>query len=409
MIGQRLSYALAAVLTACASSGGSLPNDSARTTSEVASVSPASCTQNDANVPVPSSPHGLMVWIDSIDETKNQPAILKYLPSDPNLCGASIVVLWSSIDRGPQASPQYDFDAIDKAARPWIRAGKTVNFLFAGVNEVGPNDTATPAWVLAQKGANKVDVVSCKDPGSASAVGPPTPVYWERGYHRPYLAFISHVIARYAGDRHVGYMRFGLGAGAEDFPQHGADGNCFSSWQKYGLSAKFWATFSSGLTGDIAARTRTYSSRVTQLVAINPFDDPSAPFPVAGTVANAAAADGVGFGTENLGSGNYGSKVEACSKDQTMPYWCSAFEAHAGSVPLEFQPITYTLNPSNATIAPLPKLLPYAIYNHAQIFELYPQEWLTADDPAFPTYAAHHAAWRAALEHASAVLGRSGV
>ena len=343
-----------------------------------------------------------MVWLHSVDETKKEPDILKYLAADHNLCGASIVVLWSGIDKGPSALPQYDFSPIERAMKPWIAAGKIVNLLLVGTDEVGTTDNATPAWVLAQTGSNHVDLVPCADPGGHVVV-PPTPVYWEQGYLTPWHKFISAVIKRYGNNANVGYMRFGLGAGAEDFPQHGADGNCFPAWQTYGLSAKFWAQYSAKLTGFIAATARRDHSTVQQLVALNPFADPAHPFDVANEVANVAAANGVGFGTENLGSGNYGRVVEKCTPSE---YWCHAFTTHAGQVPLEFQPINFTLQPGT-NIAPLPKLLAYALYNSAQVFEIYPQDWLTADDPSYSTYAAHHVAWKRAFKKAAAILGGS--
>lgn len=358
-----------------------------------------SCRKRAPSAPDPGGVHGLMVWLDSVDETKKNPDIVDYLSKDRNLCGASIVVLWSEIDNGPNASPQYDFTPIDRAMKPWLTAKRLVNLLFAGVDEIGTTDRATPGWVLAQTGSNHVDLVPCADPSGKEV--PPTPVYWEQGYATPWHKFIAAVIEHYGGDANVGYMRFGLGAGAEDFPQHGADGNCFPAWQVYGLSARFWANFSARLTGFIAADNRRHHSVVQQLVALNPFSDPAQPFAVADEVARVAAADGVGFGTENLGSGSYGWKVESCTSSE---YWCAAFQAHAGQVPLQFQPIDFTLQPGTH-IAPLPKLLAYAIYNKAQVFEIYPQDWLTADDPSYPTYARHHIAWKQAFGKAAAILG----
>jgi hypothetical protein len=360
-----------------------------------------SCRQPAPRAPDPDGVHGLMVWLDSVEETKNDPAILKYVAADPNLCGASIVVLWSGIDRGPNANPQYDFSPIERTIQPWIAAHKIVNLLLTGVDEVGTSDRATPAWVLAQTGPNHVDLVPCTDPGGGVVV-PPTPVYWQPGYLTPWHKFISAVIRRYGRNPNLGYMRFGLGAGAEDFPQHGADGNCFPVWhKKYGLSGRFWAQYSARLTSFIAAAARRDDSSAQQMVALNPFDDPKQPFNVQNEVANVAAADGVGFGTENLGSGQYGSVVEKCTPKE---YWCEAFMAHAGHVPLEFQPINFTLKPGTH-ILPLPKLLAYALYNDAQVFEIYPQDWLTADDPHYWTYGAHHAAWERAFTKAAGILG----
>jgi len=76
--------------------------------------------------------------------------------------------------------------------------------------------------------------------GAGQSVGPPTPVYWEAGFEKPYRAFIKAVVAKYGGDPRIGYMRFGVGPGAEDFVAHGADGACFSKWKAYGLSARSW-------------------------------------------------------------------------------------------------------------------------------------------------------------------------
>ena len=392
---------LALVLSACAA--GSVPSAVSAASAEtgLAPRTTPSCRQPAPNAADPNAVHGLMVWLYSIHETTKNPDILKYLPGDSNLCGASIVVLWSEIDQGPKASPQYDFHPIERAIAPWVKAQKVVNLLFTGTNEVGPADTATPAWVLAQTGANHVDLVPCPNPGSGSSVGPPTPVYWEPGYSKPWRAFISAVIRRYGADPRLGYMRFGLGAGAEDFPQHGADGTCFAAWQAYGMSAKRWATYSANLAEFIASKAHQHRPAVQQMVALNPFSDPAAPFDVQNYVADAAAANGVGFGTENLGSGNYGRTVEPCT---SSIYWCNAFVSHKGTVPLEFQPINFTLQPGT-NIPSLPDLLAYALYNYAQIFEIYPQDWLTADDPYYSTYAAHHVAWKNAFTKAATTLG----
>lgn len=361
-----------------------------------------SCRQPAPHAADPDGVHGLMVWLDSVDKTKNDPAILKYVAPDPDVCGASIVVLWSEIDKGPDHVPhQYDFGPIEKAIKPWISAGKLVNLLLVGVDEVGTSDHATPAWVLAQTGPNHVDLVACGQYAVRGVIGPPTPVYWEPGYLTPWHKFISAVIKRYGSDPNVGYMRFGLGAGAEDFPQHGADSNCFPIWQKYGLSAKFWAQYSAQLTSFIAAAARRHASTVPQLVALNYFNDPMQPFKVQNEVANVAAAHGIGFGTENLGSGDYGRVPEKCTSKE---YWCHAFLTHAGQVPLEFQTINFTLK-RGAGILPLPDLLAYALYNDAQVFEIYPEDWLTADDPHYWTYAKHHVAWKNGFTQAAAILG----
>lgn len=367
-----------------------------------AAGAPVSCLKGAPKAADPNGVHGLMVWLDSTDLFYKEPAIKKYLLSDPNLCGASIDIKWSQIDQGPSATPQYNPQPVVNAMRPWVRAHKIVNLLFVGVNEVGKNDNATPSWVLAQSGPNHVDLVPCPNPSGHGSIGPPTPVYWEPGYKNPWHKFITAMIKQWGKNPNVGYMRFGLGAGAEDFPQHGADNNCFPAWQKYGLTgAKYWANFSAALTAFIGDAAKRNSSTVTQLVALNDFHDTASPFPVANEVGNIAAKGDVGFGTENLGSGNYGSTPEPCTNSI---YWCEAFTTHAGQVPLEFQTIDFTLT-TNEKVLPLPDLLAYALANHAQIFEIYPADWLTADDPDFATYPVNHRAWKNAFDSAAAIVG----
>jgi hypothetical protein len=48
-----------------------------------------------------------------------------------------------------------------------------------------------------------------------------------------------------AGDLNIGYLRFGLGAGGEDFPFEGFDqGACFQAWTAKGLTAAVWLNLS---------------------------------------------------------------------------------------------------------------------------------------------------------------------
>jgi hypothetical protein len=207
------------------------------------SAATASCQAPIASLPDPNGRHGLYVWIHNFLPASEQAAIDKYVVPDPTACGASIVVLWSQIDKGPSAKQQYHFETIEQAIAPWAAVHKKVNLLFAGASETGATDTATPAWVLAQTGSNAVPLVTCSDPGEGQGVSAPAPVYWDPGYATPYRAFAAAVVKKYGNDGRVGYMRFGIGMGAEDYVQHGADGACASLWAPYGLSASFWASY----------------------------------------------------------------------------------------------------------------------------------------------------------------------
>jgi hypothetical protein len=42
---------------------------------------------------------------------------------------------------------------------------------------------------------------------------------------------------------------------------------------------------------------------------------------------------------------------------------------------------------------------------YAQVVELYPQEWLVADDPAWPTFAQYHEAYAQGLARAASEVG----
>lgn len=112
------------------------------------------------------------LFVAGANQTNNRSlasAILKYLPSDPTICGANLVIPWSAIDGGPGASPQYDWSFLDKAAAPWEAAGKIVNLIVWSTDEKasqGVDGTpATPAYVL-----SATDTVSCSNDD-------PTPLY----------------------------------------------------------------------------------------------------------------------------------------------------------------------------------------------------------------------------------------
>jgi hypothetical protein len=50
-------------------------------------------------------------------------------------------------------------------------------------------------------------------------------------------------------------------------------------------------------------------------------------------------------------------------------------------------------------------MLPFAVAQRVQIFEIYLQDWLVAYDPYTPGYPAHHEEYQRALEDAAKVVG----
>ena len=81
---------------------------------------------------------------------------------------------------------------------------------------------------------------------------------------------------------------------------------------------------------------------------------------------------------------------------------------HNGIVPFEFQPIVSPINPGGYDVT-IAHLFQYGLLNNAQIFEIYPQDWVFKDDPAeYPTFtAATQAEYSAAFSATSLVLGRN--
>ena len=364
---------------------------------------PPACRSALKTVPDPQAPHGLYVWIDSLSQTKNQPAIFQYLPKDANLCGASIVVFWSAVDRGPAASPQYDFAAVESAIKPWASAGRLVNLLFANVNETGTSDTATPAWVLAQTGANKVNSVACPGSRPRTECGTADARLLGDG--------IREAVSRVRQSRHRSVRRRSPHR-VHAFRRRSGRGGLRRARRRrrvLGKMASIWLV--GAFLGDVQHRASELrresafegaTTRRPQYVRRRrpPYDVPDA-------VAAAAAAAGIGFGTENLGSGSFvRSSSTPCKDVSPVPYWCAAFDAHAGKVPFNSRRsrTRSTLRAEHPAASSAP---PYGIYNHAQIFELYPQDWLTADDSTYASYAAHHGAWSKALTSAAALLGDS--
>jgi hypothetical protein len=72
-------------------------------------------------------------------------AVAQYLIGNPDVCGAAIFVNWQQVDRGPGASPRYDWSTVQSAIAPWEAAGKTVNLIVWGASEGGTVQRSTPA------------------------------------------------------------------------------------------------------------------------------------------------------------------------------------------------------------------------------------------------------------------------
>ena len=85
-------------------------------------------------------------------------------------------------------------------------------------------------------------------------------------------------------------------------------------------------------------------------------------------------------------------------------HWCQAYTKYVGQVP--FARSRSPRRPTRHGTIDIGNLLQYALDNHIQIFELYPEEWLSANSPTWPSFVhANQAKYQAALQAAAQTLG----
>jgi hypothetical protein len=245
-------------------------------------------------------------------------------------------------------------------------------------------------------------------------MGQPTmPVYFNPAYEAAWTAFIAAAIQNFSFDnsplaRSVGYMRFATGGGAEALPPPGYNdgGPCQAAWAAAGYSYGAWNAHEARI---IAAMGTQATDK--QIVASLPYvsGGPNV-YEVANLGASAAAAHRVGFSFESLGVSNVATPTStpaACNPQAQIVnlHWCQAYTSYVGQVPFAAQPITATSSTSQATMD-IAKLLQYAIANHIQILELYPEEFLQASSPTSPGFVpGKQAEYSQALQAAAQVLG----
>lgn len=368
------------------------------------------CVGHDPFVAVPNAPHGMYVWNPYVLDGGEYEAQLvqSVIGKDPTLCGVSLVVDWSDLE--PQKGT-FDWNEIDTLAKPYLDAGLTVNLLFAAGPERGPKNPVTPAWVTASTadGGDGVPIVQCDDQ-------PPAPDYIDPTFESDWYAFIAAAVQHFSYDNSsiapsIGYMRFAIGFGVEAIPAHfdnGAHADCLAKWEADPVDFTYdkWVAHAKGVVNAMGRQ----STDKQLLVALNELDGGPSIYDYPNAVTEDAANKGIGFGTENLGIANVavaGAAPHACNPTLEIVnlYWCQAFTRHVGAVPYEFQTIVASTAPQpGVSSIVLGNALLYGMDNNAQIFELYPQEWMAADVPGFTT-ASDQTAHAAALHDASLILG----
>jgi hypothetical protein len=332
-----------------------------------------SCTERLSSLAVPDGPHGLFAIL--FPNVVMQAKAEQYLLHNPVVCGANMYLIWNDIDRG---DGRYDFSKVEEEMAPWIKAGKQVN-LISWATSYGGKRRLTPDYVFQQ-----VQTVSCENAGEV-------PVFWEKGFVENYQKFMAAIVQHFGNNPSVGYIRFGLGQGGETFPA------CMYALKSKGFTPERWRKY----LFDMLDYEGSLNSPKQLMVGINKLAGPpdyELPDAVARrAVQNKIAIGSQGFSVNDISANQSGSP---CAVD-----WCHVFRDAAGKVPLELQTVKQT-NPDGAgPVGSMVELLPFAEKLHAQIFEIYVQDWLVAYDPSDPDYAQHHQAYQQAFEAAAKVVG----
>ena len=367
-----LLFAIIGSLVQLGSSQNSVPQSDVDSRGVTKSGGFPKCTDPLSDLPVPDAPHGLYVLLlpgkKALLEKKKQ-----YVLNNPIVCGGDVYVQWTEVDRGPGASPRYDWSSVEKQMEPWLNAKKRVNFIVWAVG-YGNQQRSTPEYVM-----SKVPKVSCPLFGTV-------PVFYDKEYMRAYQEFMAAFVKQYESNSSVGYIRFGLGAGGESFPA------CRYAMQKYGWTEDRWKNYILEMLDyekSLNSRKQLMSSMIGQLPGISR------------DIAAHAAQLGIGIGIQGLAKDDVDaySRGAPCKGD-----WCAAFDKFHGKAPLELQTLSKTEAGGSGT-GSLVDLLQFGLQRHAQIFELYLQDWLVAYDPGDPLYGEFHADYQRGLESTAKVVG----
>jgi len=281
----------------------------------------------------------------------------------------------------------YNFAMDDGIVAAWTSAGKRVNLVLwanadsagntcsnYGQNNVG--NCAMPSYVWTALGPS--NYTTC----TTQAGNQQFPNYLNAAFQADYQGGIQALVNHYGANPNIGYFRMGLGRGGETFPASGWNNSgtaCGTAFQSWGVTVATWE----GYLATMLQFEASLHSPKQLMVGVTPMGVPSTQVP--DYVAGVAAPLGIGFGSQGLAA----SDVNNCSG--ATADWCNLFQSYEYQVPLEVQTVGQSCAPgetcsgNQASTGPLPAVLSYAAANHANIFEIYYQDWLLAYDAAYQT------------------------
>lgn len=310
-----------------------------------------------------------------------------YLFNNPTVNGATIAIEWGGVDQGPSAgSSQYDWSYYDGIIQPWITAGKKVNIVTWAVadnsnNICGPQgqygspnigNCAIPTYIWNLLGSS--NETTCTSQYGTQQM----PNYLATPFQTNYQAFFAAVIQHYGNNPNIGYIRFGLGHGGETIPVAGWYDTTTACGQAYvnqwGVTVQTWENYLSSMLNYEA----TLNSPVQLMVGITPLGIYNSGLPA--YVAGVAVPLNIGFGSQGLQE----SDVNNCSGSSAN--WCTLFSQYTPQVPLELQTVGQSCPDKSCPTGSLADIIPFAVANHATVFEIYYEDWLVAYDPNYPGY-----------------------
>jgi hypothetical protein len=301
----------------------------------------------------------------------------------PNLDGVSLLLNWSSVDNTDGTNNgAYDFSSFDSTVQSFLKLQPNLKIaiVVSPVSFMGMN-TNTPAYVFTQQWANTAgaskpqDVCFCGEYGgdqkppsnSCSNSGNDTtgfPAVFETPFEVALQNFYEQVIQHYNSSTqvpwrsHIAYIRFGLAVGGEAYPM------CKPQLQT--------------LLPSQSTLTDVMESYAKQMYAYEAGRSPSFPVmaaPSGPQEAADASNNNLVLGNEDLNIGNLNNCRNA---------WCTFFITYYNQSPiLELQ----TAGPTDPAGAGAPgsllQLLPFAISEYANDFELWSPDLLFAFDPNY--------------------------
>ena len=303
-----------------------------------------------------------------------------YLMNNSAVSGAILAVQWSTVDKGPGVIPQYDWSGIDADIQQWLNAGKKVNLVVWAISDT-PVNNAMPQYVWNDLGT--ANQTTCS--------GQQIPNYFNSAFQVPYQQFMRQVVQHYAQNPGIGYIRFGLGRGGETNMARGfgSESVCTDAFMSWGWSETAWIDYLNSML-NYEASLNSPKRLMVGLVGTNWIRN--APHAVAATAVPAH----IGIGSQGLAASDI-TNYPSCTS-----HWCDLFETYLGQVPLELQPVELSDPSGKGLTGSLVPLIPFAIEHHAQVLEIFWQDWLLAFDPAYPGNDQYGAAYAQALRQASA-------